>query len=459
MKSLLTDLLGILVLLVVATLLIVEFGGSNAPLAQGKPITGANGRSITGGHAGFIAGTVSAPTVGEVLTSTNGTWTNSPSGYTYAWDDCNSGGAGCVPIGAATSSTYTIVSGDVGHEIASFVTATNSSGSTAQESNLSGVVTATSATCSFVASTTGSDSNVGSVASPFLTAQKLISSLTAGHVGCLRGGTYSQDTTFDVSGTSGAPITLTSYPGETATVTGRMYVDRNANYVTVTGLYLNGTNSGNLPSPTINSANVTFSGNDITDKHTAICFNVGDSTYGIANNTLITANRIHDCGVMPANNHEHGIYVSDATNTVISWNLIYNNADRGIQLYPHAQTTTIDHNIIDNNGEGIIISGDGGQTTDNSNIYDNSISNAQIRYDVESYWPAGNPIGTNNLVYSNCVWAGAEGTFDGGPGYTAYSNTTANPLYVNAAAGNYAYQAGSPCSAITGDVQGAVTIG
>ena len=130
-------LLGILALLVVATLLVVVLGGSNAPRAQGKPIA-----IIHSAHGGFVAGgIVSAPIVGEVLTSTNGTWTNSPSGYTYAWDDCNSSGLSCSAIGGATAGTYTIVSGDVGHTIASFVTATNGSGSTTQESNLSGVVT------------------------------------------------------------------------------------------------------------------------------------------------------------------------------------------------------------------------------------------------------------------------------------------------------------------------------
>ncbi len=50
----------------------------------------------------------------------------------------------------------------------------------------------------------------------------------------------------------------------------------------------------------------------------------------------------------------------DATDTTIEWNLIYANADRGIQLYPNAEYTTIDHNIIDDNGEGILFAGDDG---------------------------------------------------------------------------------------------------
>jgi hypothetical protein len=151
MKHILTRV--ILPLLGLATIvLIIVSGGSNAPHAQASPIA-----IIHNAAGGFVAGgTVSAPTVGEVLTSTNGTWTNNPiPPYTYAWDDCNSGGASCSAISGATASTYTIGSGDVGHTIASFVTATNGSGSTQQESNLSGVVTSGGSSTDFTAYTTG----------------------------------------------------------------------------------------------------------------------------------------------------------------------------------------------------------------------------------------------------------------------------------------------------------------
>lgn len=66
----------------------------------------------------------SAPVVGTAETVTNGTWTFSPTGYTYSW------AAGGVPISGATSSTYVAASGDVGKTLTATVTATNGAGNT-----------------------------------------------------------------------------------------------------------------------------------------------------------------------------------------------------------------------------------------------------------------------------------------------------------------------------------------
>jgi hypothetical protein len=124
-----------------------------------RPSTPANGmlryNSSTGYLEGYInggwqfyAGT-SAPvnsvapvvsggtTVGSTLTTTNGTWSNSPTGYTYQWYRTSS------PISGATSSTYTLVTADNTNTIYCAVTATNPAGSVTQNSNTVGPVTST----------------------------------------------------------------------------------------------------------------------------------------------------------------------------------------------------------------------------------------------------------------------------------------------------------------------------
>jgi hypothetical protein len=78
---------------------------------------------------------------GQTLTTTNGSWSGSPTGYSYAWEDCNSSGASCTTINSAIASTYTLTSGDVGQTTRSVVTATNAGGSTAASSAQTGVVT------------------------------------------------------------------------------------------------------------------------------------------------------------------------------------------------------------------------------------------------------------------------------------------------------------------------------
>ena len=79
---------------------------------------------------------------GQTLTTSNGSWSGSPTGYGYQWQDCNSSGGGCVNVGGATSRSYVLGSGDVGHTVRSVVTATNAGGSASASSAVTAVVTA-----------------------------------------------------------------------------------------------------------------------------------------------------------------------------------------------------------------------------------------------------------------------------------------------------------------------------
>jgi hypothetical protein len=67
-----------------------------------------------------ISGT---PQVGQTLTATNGTWTNSPTSFTYQWNRAG------TPIGGAAASAYVPVAADVGNTLTISVTAANGSGS------------------------------------------------------------------------------------------------------------------------------------------------------------------------------------------------------------------------------------------------------------------------------------------------------------------------------------------
>ena len=155
-------------------------------------------------------------------------------------------------------------------------------------------------------------------------------------------------------------------------------------------------------------------------------------------------------------NLQHGLYIGAATDTTIEWSLIYDNAARGIQLYPDAQHTTIAHNVIDGNGEGILISGANGFASSYTTVEDNVLTSATARHDVESYWPAGNPVGVGNSVHNNCFWGGREGAMGAADGFTAAHNVIANPQYVNAANHDYELRATSPCLLMSGDPQAAV---
>ena len=81
--------------------------------------------------AAKLAATVQPTITGDrTLTVDNGSWSATPSGYTYAWLRCNANGRICVAVGGATHATYTPTADDVGHALAVRITAT--AGSTAQ---------------------------------------------------------------------------------------------------------------------------------------------------------------------------------------------------------------------------------------------------------------------------------------------------------------------------------------
>jgi parallel beta-helix repeat protein len=223
--------------------------------------------------------------------------------------------------------------------------------------------------------------------------------------------------------------------------------------VTVADLALDGnyqSQSPLLPSPTVDANHATFESDDVTNDHTGICFHIGSPAWGVPDSTVITGSRIHDCGVLPAVNLQHGIYVGDATNTRITHNTIDHNADRGIQLYPSSIGGVITDNVIAFNGEGIIFSGAEGRSSDNNLVQHNLVVNSLIRSDIESWYPADAPLGSGNLVSENCVSARGIDTSRGG--FSAQGNVTAAAEDIVAAGNGYGVRPGSACAAVVPDL-------
>ncbi len=312
--------------------------------------------------------------------------------------------------------------------------------------------------CDVVASVSGSASGAGTAEDPVGSAAALVGSLRSGQVGCFGSGTYA----FKELKVSRPGVELTSLPGERVTLRGRLWIARGADNVTVSHLGLDG-RSGNadLPSPTVNADRALFDDVDVTNHHTGICFALGSSVWGRASGTVIQRSRIHDCGRLPSENQDHGIYLSAATNTLIRDNWIYDNADRGIQLYPDAERTHVVGNVIYGNGEGIIFSGDQQVAAHGNMVERNIIGDSKIRHNVESYFEPGGPVGNDNVVRFNCV-RGAPGGYYAGPdksgiqqeqvGFKAVHNLSANPRFVDAAAGDFRLRDDSPCADLGGKV-------
>ena len=227
-----------------------------------------------------------------------------------------------------------------------------------------------------------------------VTIQRAVRARKRVRVLCLRGGVYRTGEVW----LRRRGMTITSVPGERAIWRGRIIV--RAPGVTLERLTLDGTarGRGSRPSPTINGDNFTLRDSDVTNRN-GICVHPVTYRRLTPTNFKIERNRVHDCGRRPPTNHDHGIYVASGRG-VIRRNVVFDNADRGIQLYPRARRVRVYENTIDGNGEGVLI-GDGAAR---NLVTDNLITNSRARWNVETY----NLHGRGNAVLSNCVQASTE---------------------------------------------------
>jgi parallel beta-helix repeat protein len=327
-----------------------------------------------------------------------------------------------------------------------FVTIYSADESTTQNTAKKNQSAAETVMCDKYAAVDGSDDAEGTKTAPFNTAQRLVNSLSAGQVGCLRGGVYTdpdKQVVFNAGGNSGDRIILRSYPGETAEFRGSIYIPEGSNYVTVRNMRLDGSygpvgkghfkrDRNTVQTVRVLGDNVNVHNNDITNRSpngnpdlAGTCIILGSSKITVTD-TSIKGNHIHHCGQMPRINREHGIYASNTTGAKIVDNLLYDNADRGIQLYPNSKGTLVKGNVVDGNGQGLSINGNSSYNTVRNNVFSN----------VDESWNVklGSRLsGSGNRVSDNCFWApGGKGEFaNGGNNASVSGNVIANPHYQN----------------------------
>lgn len=150
--------------------------------------------------APVVSGTA---TVGQTLSTTNGTWTGAPAPtFTYQWQRTGSN------IGGATSSTYVLVAADAGNTIRCVVTATNSvapSGVSANSNSTASVAATVPGAPTGVSASAGTASATISFSAP---ASNGGSAITVYTVTSSPGG-------YTNTGAS-SPITVSNIPGNTS---------------------------------------------------------------------------------------------------------------------------------------------------------------------------------------------------------------------------------------------------
>jgi hypothetical protein len=217
-----------------------------------------------------IAGTLTA---GRALTASTGTWTGSPTGYAYQWQDCNTLGEGCLNISGATASSYTLDASDVGHTIRVVVTATNSGGSTR----------ATSAQTATVAAASGG----GDCTTTISSVSQINAALTPGAVVCLAAGTYGA---VSITTSPASNATLTAAPGAHVVVDGVNIAGSN---LTVSQLHSTGTINVGSGSPYPGFSHDIIEHNDVGPTN-GFGISVLSSTSTPSSYITIAYNRIHN---------------------------------------------------------------------------------------------------------------------------------------------------------------------
>jgi len=329
-----------------------------------------------------------------------------------------------------------------------------------------------SVNCNLFASPSGSDaSGDGSIAAPFASLQKLDQALAPGQTGCLRAGTYGSLTAWHqiaTNGSSGGRITITSYPGETATVIG--YVDVEASYTTLENLRIDGSNTLYLHHPSgVNCANhvsqpLMIAGYDDILQYVdyfqsvpALRGNaIGVGFGGNADSPIIRYNRIHDVG--GCDFYDHLIYLAGGRGAQIYDNWMWNDAHGwGIKLDPGPSGARIWGNVIDAAGSGFNFGNSSGtKPTADNQVFDNivmnsvGVSNPDIGYSHAGVFvssPGMLTSSTGNQIFNNDSYNNPGGITNFFAISVAQISVTVNsdvaPQFANAAAHNYSLVPGS----------------
>jgi hypothetical protein len=317
----------------------------------------------------------------------------------------------------------------------------------------------------YYVATTGSDSNPGTLAAPFLTLQQgvnralagdtvIVQDGTYGHVNAVTGGDGSSNEASPVvlynSGTASAWITIEAEHKGAAILDCEMLCDAyinlyNASYIVIQDLVITRGYKEAIHSND-SAHNITLRGNTfeyIANRSTSTTFGLdGMYTNPNCHDFVIDGNMFHDIGRTNVNWLDHGLYLHGSNYTVIN-NIFYN--------IPHGwsiQTADgLDNVLIANNT--FAFPNGGGQdgqimlwNTQSNLTIENNIFYMPQNYAITSYTFSVTGCSINhNLVF------GATGVMADSTGCTLGTNLIGvNPNFINASSAPFDFhlQAGSP---------------
>ncbi len=328
----------------------------------------------------------------------------------------------------------------------------------------------------------GSDSNPGTVTSPFQTLNHGASVLAPGDTLCVRAGTYAEwlDDAIPGGTSWGTPVTVAAYAGETVVLQpgpGAGWVlhftSSTSHYIVIDGLVMD-------------ASNVTYDGVKITSgslgashhiriQNSEVMHSQGqgilvtDNASGVQYNEFLNL-KVHDngtvCSGMATRDFCHGFYIATSHNLVDGCE-VYRNAGWGVHIY-EGNTDQTSYTVVRNNrihdnaaaglrGPGMVLSSGVGDMAYNNVVWNNN-GGIEIAYSVDGaqvfdntvvsntanggWWGIQNFQSTNTTIENNIVY-GQSTPIDDSAGATLTANFTSDPLFVNAAAFDFQLQSAS----------------
>lgn len=271
---------------------------------------------------------------------------------------------------------------------------------------------------SYYISPTGSDSNSGSISSPWANWKHACQYLSPGDTLYARGGTYNDQLVgnyWTVSGTQNAPITFAAYPGETPIFEGLGYQVDFMNVQSQKWLIFDGLRIQNY-----NVSGIWLGNNGSSDV----------TTY--TQNVIIRNCKFYNIGDTPFN--DHGVYISWGASNITIYNNLMKNIEGGcVHMYhiPGGSNYLIYNNIFEDSYWGVIVD----EGHNDVKIYNNTFYNNSRNIQVSTY---ENHISTNIQIKNNISYSSSGVGLYVDPAVTSqvtedynlwYDTTTTAPIY------------------------------
>lgn len=243
------------------------------------------------------------------------------------------------------------------------------------------------ATTYYVSTATGaSDSNSGSLTSPWRSLNASVAKLHAGDVLFVRGGTYVEKVWIYNSGTSANPITISAYSGEFPIIDGENVIPTGnyspllglfGNYISVSGFEIKNTTLGN------NARGVALSGHHNTVSKLNVHHIYANGILIQGDNNIVEDSQLwQSCysnvngtqtgwasGLSAARGYSGTAINGITSNAIIRRNIVFNNWGEGLSTYQATGTIIEDNIVYDNWARNIYVSDATNITVQRNMIY------------------------------------------------------------------------------------------